>query len=157
MEKLKFKVKDHTLRKISEGYSFVVTGKCEIEDEWAETFGIKTVNQSFEGIVVDGYDITMGDGDIVKKIEYFSCFECDDLEGKLPSLYCVRQRDKTDVANGIKHARFVCGMDLLSNGMIWVGLEFSGFYFDTINRALQYLDSRLDGNFEIFIEEPMSQ
>ena len=125
-----------------------------IDDDGTEVFGTTTevygysvIENSFEGISVEGTTITMGDRDII--IEVKSCvdrYDCD-MDGKLPSLYCVRKHDGN-------YARFECGMDLCRNGMIWVGLENRGMFFDTINSALIYLKDRL-GEFEIHTEEPM--
>lgn len=123
-------------------------------DDWGneigfgtEVYGYSVIENSFEGISVEGTTITMGDRDII--IEVKSCvdsYDCD-MDGKLPSLYCIRQHDG-------KYARFVCGMDLCRNGMIWVGLENRGMFFDVIDSALIYLKDRL-GEFEIHTEEPM--
>ena len=112
-----------------------------------EVYGYSVIENSFEGISVEGTTITMGDRDII--IEVKSCvdsYDCD-MDGKLPSLYCVRKHDGS-------YARFECGMDLCRNGMIWVGLENRGMFFDTINSAFKYLKDRL-GEFEIHTEEPM--
>ena len=112
-----------------------------------EVYGYSVIENSFEGISVEGTTITMGDRDII--IEVKSCvdrYDCD-MDGKLPSLYCVRKHDGN-------YARFECGMDLCRNGMIWVGLESRGMYFGSINSAFQYLKDRL-GEFEIHTEEPM--
>jgi hypothetical protein len=118
------------------------------EEIWGtEVFGYSVVENSFEGISVEGTNIKMGDADII--IEVKSCvdrYDCN-MEGKLPSLYCVRKHNGT-------YAQFECGLDLCVNGMIWVGLENRGMFFDTINSAIRYLKDRL-GEFEIHTEEPM--
>jgi hypothetical protein len=113
-----------------------------------KAYGYSVIENSFDGISVEGTNITMGDRDIV--IEVKSCvnnYRNCDMNGKLPALYCVRQHDGS-------YARFVCGMDLCRNGMIWLGLEGNGIFFSNINNALSYLKDRL-GEFEIHTEEPM--
>lgn len=122
-----------------------------------EEYGIQVVDMEFAGISVDGFDITMGDKEywndttkdweyeVRKKVSYFEIWRIDELKDKLPTKYIIREKDSL---------RFACGMDLISNGMVWVGLEGNGMFFSNINNALSYLKDRL-GDFEIQLEEPM--
>lgn len=113
-----------------------------------EVFGYAVIENTFEGISVEGDNITMGDKNIVVDVKTcYSSFPDCDMKGKLPIRYCVRTRN-------MDYAEFECGLDLCRNGMIWVGLENRGMFFDTINSAFKYLKDRL-GEFEIHTEEPM--
>lgn len=122
-----------------------------------EQYGIQVVDMDFAGISVDGFNITMGNKEywndttkdweyeVRKKVSYFEIWRIDELKDKLPTRYIIREKDSL---------RFACGMDLISNGMVWVGLEGNGMFFSNINNALSYLKDRL-GDFEIQLEEPM--
>ena len=136
--------------------SFVTAYECDdtyVDDDGTEVlggidvYGYSVIENTFEGISVEGTTITMGDKNII--IEVKSCVNSfdSDMSGKLPTLYCVRTRN-------MDYAQFECGMDLCRNGMVWVGLENRGMFFDTINSAFKYLKDRL-GEFEIHTEEPM--
>jgi len=122
-----------------------------------EEYGIEVLDIDFAGISVDGFNITMGDMKywndttkdweyiIRKKVSYYEIYRIDELKDKLPTKYIIRHKYSL---------RFACGMDLISNGMVWVGLEGNGIFFSNINNALYYLKDRL-GDFEIQLEEPM--
>ena len=59
----------------------------------------------------------------------------DEYQGKVPSLYCVRE-------GGNKEGRywsFVCGLDLMKNGRVWVGCGSGNKEFDTIESAILHV------------------
>lgn len=112
-----------------------------------EVYGYTIIENSFDGITVEGTTIKMGEDNLLKEVKTcFSSFPDCDMNDKLPIHYCVRKW------NG-QYAEFECGMDLCRNGMIWVGLE-RGMYFRDIYCAFAYLKDRL-GEFEVHTEEPM--
>jgi hypothetical protein len=131
-------------------YNYVETFG-ETEYEINDVYGFMTIENSFNGISVEGRVITMGDRDISVRVlsHAETSFKDADMDGKLPIRYCVRQHDGN-------YARFMCGLDLCENGMVWVCLEGNGCFFSNINNALYYLKNRL-GEFQIHTEEPMQK
>lgn len=73
------------------------------------------------------------------------CERFEDLCGKIPTYYVIRDRETK---------RFICGFDLLENGGSWVGMD-SRITFDSVDKGIEYLVNRLGDTFDIFMEEEM--
>ena len=57
-----------------------------------------------------------------------------EYQGKVPSLYCVREKSGNEQD---RHWRFVCGLDLMKNGRVWV--QLGNKEFDTVESAILHL------------------
>lgn len=58
-------------------------------------------------------------------------YDADELQLKIPKLYCVREKNGSSPYNG----SFVCGLDLMENGKVWEGSTRTEF--DTIEEAMK--------------------
>jgi hypothetical protein len=67
-----------------------------------------------------------------------------EFENKIPVWYCVR----TFIDN---RYRFVCGLDLMSDGKVWLGLN--GSYFDSVEEAMDFVKQKEGKECVIFTEE----
>lgn len=78
----------------------------------------------------------------------------NEFQGKIPVWYCVRTLINTIMANQpTSFWEFVCGMDLMSDGRVWVGIEDKKF--DTIEEAMDFVQKHTGKECSIFTEDKM--
>lgn len=78
----------------------------------------------------------------------------NEFQGKIPVWYCVRTLINTIMANQpTSFWEFVCGMDLMSDGRVWVGIEDKKF--DTIEEAMNFVQKHTGKECSIFTEDKM--
>jgi hypothetical protein len=151
----KFRVKDHAQGLV--GYSnIIMSASYDVDEdgnEYEDTYGIRVVEQTFDNVKVEDGKLLMDDME-VSGYEYYTDMN-KDLLGKIPSRFLVRYYD----VRRDNYPAICCGLDLLSNGMFWVGLE-NGIYFDSITEALRFIKKHCASNngtdsILITLEEPM--
>lgn len=74
-------------------------------------------------------------------------YHANDFHYKIPVWYCVR----TFVDD---YPRFVCGLDLMSDGRVWVGIGKDS-YFDSVDEAMNFVQKHEGKECVIFTEEKM--
>jgi hypothetical protein len=74
-------------------------------------------------------------------------YDINTFVGNIPALYCVRTFE-----NG--YNRFVCGLDLTSDGKVWVGIGEDS-RFNTIKEAMDFVERKEDKLCEIWTEDEM--
>jgi hypothetical protein len=74
-------------------------------------------------------------------------YDRSEFECNIPILYCVRTF--TD-----DYYRFVCGLDLMSDGRVWVGIGEDS-YFNSIEEAMNFVQKYEGKECVIFTEEKM--
>jgi len=75
-------------------------------------------------------------------------YNADLLQGKIPVWYCLREWSVS-----MEYWSFVCGMDLLKNGKVWVGIKDSTF--DTIEEAVIFVEKEKGITCKVFMEDEM--
>lgn len=65
----------------------------------------------------------------------------------IPVLYCVTTSEDN-------LCRFVCGLDLIDDGRVWVGIGEDN-YFDSVNEAMDFVQKHIGKDCIIFLEEKM--
>ena len=75
-------------------------------------------------------------------------YNADLLKGNVPALYCLREW-----CDSQKFWSFVCGLDLLKNGKVWVGCK--DCTFDTIEDAISFVEKEKGTTCRLFMEEEM--
>jgi hypothetical protein len=150
----KFNVKDHTHKARGYGYDFVEVYQQPHQDDEEQfvSYGTKVLEDKtlFDGISINGKDLIIQSNIGTKTIalDMMSNEFPNDLDGRIPVQYMVRKRDRYN------NYRYACGMDLLSNGMVWLGFH-NGIFFQSINSAMEYLQDECGDGFYIQLEEPM--
>jgi hypothetical protein len=71
----------------------------------------------------------------------------NDFHCKIPIWYCVRTWEND-------YYRFVCGLDLMSDGRVWVGVGKDS-YFDSVDEAMNFVQKHEGKECVIFTEEKM--
>lgn len=111
-----------------------------------EVLGLRLTPQSFDNTVTHN-EIILGNYYSVvldeQEKQYLQLLVAPKL---IPRWYCVRSNRKD-------RSNFVCGLDLVANGY-WVGLD-NGYTFDTIQKALEFITSRIGSEFYICLEGEM--
>lgn len=77
-----------------------------------------------------------------------SGYDANLLQKKIPVWYCIREWSAS-----MEYWSFVCGLDLLKNGKVWVGINDSTF--DTIGEAIAFVEKEKGITCKIFMEEQM--
>lgn len=150
----KFNVKDHTHKARGYGYDFVEVYQQPHQDDEEQlvSYGMKVLEDKalFEGVYINGNDLEIRSSIGTKRIalDFMSKTLPKDLNGRIPVQYMVRKRDRYN------NFVYACGMDLLSNGMVWLGFH-NGIFFQSINSAMEYLQEKCGDGFYIQTEEPM--
>lgn len=65
----------------------------------------------------------------------------------IPVLYCVTTSEDN-------LCRFVCGLDLINDGRVWVGIGEDN-YFDSVDEAMAFVQKNTGKDCIIFLEEKM--
>jgi hypothetical protein len=115
----------------------------EDRGEWGieeEAYGYCVYDSHPLAIVYEG-ELSLGN----RKISEYSA---DLLQGKIPVWYCLREWSVS-----MEYWSFVCGMDLLKNGKVWVGINDSTF--DTIEEAIAFVENEKGTICKVFMEDEM--
>lgn len=112
---------------------------------------IRLLNEvpSFAKVVDDKLHL----GDIV--VDDYSYY--GDLNGEIPKLYTIRVKHEDN-----DYFSFESGFDLLDDGRVWVGhinvrgdKPISSEYFDTMESAIEHINSHINLEWILTLEEPM--
>jgi hypothetical protein len=78
-----------------------------------------------------------------------------ELKGNVPCLFVIRKPVMKPWLNGTERLfqEFVCGLDLMPDGGVWVGLNRK--VYSSIPEALDFLSNELGDDFSIEMEEPL--
>jgi hypothetical protein len=123
--------------------SKIITTTCTFDrGEWIEevSYGYCVYNTHPLAVVCEN-ELFVGN----RKI---SDYKADLLKGNIPIWYCLREWCASS-----KHWSFVCGLDLLENGKVWVG--FNDGTFDTIEDAISFVDKEKGTTCGLFMEGEM--
>jgi hypothetical protein len=93
-----------------------------------------------EGVAPSDISLYLGSYEVKNYID--AEFEC-----MIPVWYCVRTWEND-------YYRFVCGLDLMSDGRVWVGVGKDS-YFDSVDEAMDFVQKAVDKKCVIFTEEKM--
>jgi hypothetical protein len=73
------------------------------------------------------------------------------FESKIPKFYIARNVKEASSTN--RRDEFICGVDLLENNQVWVGIN--GGKYDDFKSAWEQITKKYS-NAQLFLEEPMS-
>lgn len=101
-----------------------------------------------EGVAPSDVSLFLGSYEVKNYVD--AEFEC-----KIPIWYCVRTLVTQVMANQpTTYYRFVCGLDLMSDGRVWVGIGKDSC-FDSVDEAMAFVQQHEGKECVIFTEEKM--
>jgi hypothetical protein len=109
------------------------------EDGFTDAYGYNVYNNHPLAKIVDG-KLFLDNEEIVG-------YDENEFKSKIPTLYCVRE---------VGTNYFVCGLDLMPNGNVWVGVGKRDDEFKTIEQALSIAEEESKCKCFICLEGEMS-
>lgn len=116
----------------------IITSVWEDAEGYSDAYGYKVYANHPLAKIVDG-KLFLDKNEVVD-------YDETKFNSKIPTLYCIRE---------VETSRFVCGLDLIPNGNVWVGIGKRDVEFKTIEQALSIVEEESKCNCYIRLESEM--